>query len=59
MHIPLYLKNKDEVTLFNYDTNELMRDDLKLKSYERFIQNEEKKLQDLIPDDEVKITTKL
>lgn len=41
------------------DTNELIRDDLKIKSYERFIQNEEKKLQDLIPDNEVNITTKL
>jgi hypothetical protein len=41
------------------DTNELIRDDLKIKAFERFVQNEEKKLQDLIPDDEVKITTKI
>jgi len=31
------------------DTNELIRDDLKLKSYERFIRGEEKKLEDIIP----------
>lgn len=41
------------------DTQELIRDDLKIKAFERFVQNEEKKLQDLIPDDEVRITTKL
>ena len=41
------------------DTQELIRDDLKIKAFERFVQNEEKKLQDLIPDDEVRITTKI
>ena len=42
------------------DTNELIRDDLKLKSYERFIQGEEKKLEDIIPtiSEGVDITTK-
>ena len=41
------------------DTKELIRDDLKLKSFERFAQNEERRLQDLIPDEEVNITTEL
>jgi hypothetical protein len=41
------------------DTQELIRDDLKLKSFERFAQNEERRLQDLIPDEEVNITTEL
>lgn len=37
------------------DTQELIREDLKIKTLERLYKNEEQKLQDIIPDDEVKI----
>jgi len=41
------------------DTQELIREDLKIKTLERFYKNEEQKLQDIIPDDEVKMITKI
>jgi hypothetical protein len=41
------------------DTQELIREDLKIKTLERLYKNEEQKLQDIIPDDEVKMITKL
>jgi len=39
------------------DTQELIREDLKIKTMERLYKNEEQKLQDIIPDEEVKIYT--